>query len=183
MLKKYGASRRFLYKIKWFLFFFIHKNAIKKNTGSVWVFCDTRQTDGDVIPSHCWLPNLVRCTHYCKLDTPCTAGARSTPSFPNPIHVDHTSRHVTQQKVVSLCDFDGISCRVKYTDLHVITSKGFSTFSEKVTFWWSKKGTLDRPMLSLKARLGGSTFGIPKNRCVKLPLDSSRFPPPPIYRR
>ena len=53
-------------------------------------------------------------------------------------------------------------------------------FCKKVTFWGPKKGTLDRRMLSLKARLGGSTFGIPKNRCVKLPVSSSMCPPPYI---
>ena len=97
----------------------------------------------------------------------------------NPRRPYVTARHTTKsgEFVWFWCHF----LQVKYTDLHVITSKGFSTFSEKVTFWWSKKGTLNRHILSLKARLGGSTFGIPKNRCVKLPLDSSMCPPP-IYR-
>ena len=54
----------------------------------------------------------------------------------------------------------------------------FAMFCKKVTFWGPKKGTLDRRMLSLKARFGGSTFGIPKNRCVKLPVSSSMCPPP-----
>ena len=54
----------------------------------------------------------------------------------------------------------------------------FAMFCKKVTFWCPKKGTLDRRMLSLKARFGGSTFGIPKNRCVKLPVSSSMCPPP-----
>ena len=56
----------------------------------------------------------------------------------------------------------------------------FAMFCKKVTFWCPKKGTLDRRMLSLKARFGGSTFGIPKNRCVKLPVSSSMCPPPYI---
>ena len=105
------------------------------------------------------------------------AGARSAPSCPSNPHKTYvTARHTTKsgEFVWFWCHF----LQVKYTDLHVITSKGFSTFSEKVTFWWSKKGTLNRHILSLKARLGGSTFGIPKNRCVKLPLDSSMCPPP-----
>ena len=54
----------------------------------------------------------------------------------------------------------------------------FAFFFKKVTFFRPKKGSPNRLILFLKARLGGSTFRTPKNRCVKLPVSTSMCPPP-----
>ena len=54
----------------------------------------------------------------------------------------------------------------------------FALFFKKVTFFRPKKGSPNRLILFLKARLGGSTFRTPKNRCVKLPVSTSMCPPP-----
>ena len=54
----------------------------------------------------------------------------------------------------------------------------FALFFQKVTFFLPKKGSPNRLILFLKARLGGSTFRTPKNRCVKLPVSTSMCPPP-----
>ena len=51
-------------------------------------------------------------------------------------------------------------------------------FSKKSLFFRPKKGSPNRLILFLKARLGGSTFRTPKNRCVKLPVSTSMCPPP-----
>ena len=57
--------------------------------------------------------------------------------------------------------------------------RGFQLFQKKSLFDGQKRGPRTGIIiLSLKARLGGSTFGIPKNRCVKLPVGSSMCPPP-----
>ena len=54
----------------------------------------------------------------------------------------------------------------------------FLFFFKKITFFRPKKGSPNRLILFLKARLGGSTFRTPKNRCVKLPVSTSMCPPP-----
>ena len=54
----------------------------------------------------------------------------------------------------------------------------FSLFFKKVTFFRPKKGSLNRLIPVANPTLEGSTFRIPKNRCVKVPVSTSMCPPP-----
>ena len=120
------------------------------------------------------------------LDTPCTAGARSLNFFEILMLVWTLSRlgispktwewsfvHPTYRPTQDRNDCDLVPFPPVKPHGHFL-----HIFFKKVNFFHPKKGSPNRLILFLKARLGGSTFRTPKNRCVKLPVSTSMCPPP-----